>query len=282
MAGVNRTVKPPRSPYPGVKVGYATFGTIGVEAGDARNVPIQLQSQFRKDISFRGHVRAYLSADANGDSVVPFYNLPTSIAIGTDGLLVPVNKPSDALLATGTILISGVAAEKFKTTATAEYLVGRKYKTKAATDNLVLSAAHVVTASKFGIILIQINAAGTVSTVVPAATPTTAMAYNTAALAVAAMPAPTAGNVPLGYIIIEADSGGWIGITDDMTNGSDLTTATFVDWPVNGDSFAEFDLTSESDGDIDINITTTQVITYYLAIRLPDGSLVVSGAIAFA
>jgi hypothetical protein len=87
----------------------------------------------------------------------------------------------------------------------------------------------VVSASKFGIILIQIDAAGTYSSKVPAATPTTAMAYTSAALALAALPSADSGNVAVGYIAIAADSGGWTGITDDMTNGSDLTTATFVD-----------------------------------------------------
>jgi hypothetical protein len=39
---------------------------------------------------------------------------------------------------------------------------------------------------------------------------------------------------------------------------------------------------SESDGDIDIVITDTTVRTVYLNILLPDGSVVTSGAIAFA
>ena len=39
---------------------------------------------------------------------------------------------------------------------------------------------------------------------------------------------------------------------------------------------------SEADGDIDFAITDTGTPTMYLAIRLPDGSLTVSGAITFA
>lgn len=132
---------------------------------------------------------------------------------------------NDALFDIGTLAISGVAAEKFKTTTTAAYKIGGAQYTKAATDNLTFTAAHVVTATLWGIILIQINAAGTVSTKVPAAT----QAYASQALALAALPQADANNVALGYIIINADSGDWTANTDDMTNGSDLTTATFTD-----------------------------------------------------
>lgn len=39
---------------------------------------------------------------------------------------------------------------------------------------------------------------------------------------------------------------------------------------------------SEADGDIDFAITDTSARTLYLVIRLPDGSLAVSGAVTFA
>ena len=39
---------------------------------------------------------------------------------------------------------------------------------------------------------------------------------------------------------------------------------------------------SEADGDIDINITEAGVDTWYLVLVMPDGSLIVSGAITFA
>ena len=43
-----------------------------------------------------------------------------------------------------------------------------------------------------------------------------------------------------------------------------------------------FLLTSEVDGDIDIDITENGVDTFYLHLVMPDGSLVSSGAITFA
>jgi hypothetical protein len=120
-------------------------------------------------------------------------------------------------------------AEQFKTT---NRFVGRlngETFGKAATTGLTFTAAHVVTASKYGIILVQITPAGVFSTKVPAATPTTAMAYNTAALALAALPAADAGNVAVGYIAIANNAGDWTANTDDMTAASDVTTATFTD-----------------------------------------------------
>src|SRR5690606_32868756 len=92
------------------------------------------------------------------------------------------------------------------------------------------TAAHVITPELFGIILIQIDAAGAVSTKVPAATPTTAMDFASAALALAALPDADEDNVALGYILIEArDGGNWAANSDDMTDASDWVTGTFVD-----------------------------------------------------
>jgi hypothetical protein len=131
---------------------------------------------------------------------------------------------SGGLLAIGTLAIDATA-EKFKTTTTAYSRIGGIQYSKAAATAIVFSAGHVISASKFGVILIQVNAAGTVSTKVPGAT----QAYNTAPLALAALPAADAGNVALGYIAIAAKAATWTANTDDLTNGSDLTTASFVD-----------------------------------------------------
>jgi hypothetical protein len=66
----------------------ATF-VIGADAGTTINVGIQLEDAAGADIAARGSVFAYLSDDANGDSVAG--TAPSGgWAIGTDGLLVPV------------------------------------------------------------------------------------------------------------------------------------------------------------------------------------------------
>ena len=57
--------------------------------------------------------------------------------------------------------------------------------------------------------------------------------YASAAAALAALPAVDAGNVSLGYIRINSKVNlAWTANTDDMTDGSDVTTATFVDGAV--------------------------------------------------
>lgn len=109
-------------------------------------------------------------------------------------------------------------------TAICRVIVGGKYVEKAAATAITFTAAHVVTASKYGCILVQIDNAGTISTKVVAST----QAYDTAAEALANLPAADTGNVRLGYIAIANNAGDWTANTDDLTDGSDLTTATFV------------------------------------------------------
>jgi hypothetical protein len=131
---------------------------------------------------------------------------------------------SDSLLVDGNLAIDAVP-EKFKTTQDAVYTVGGIPATKSAATALTFTAAHVITASKFGVILVQINAAGTISTKVPSSP----QAYNDAPTALAALPDADTDNVALGYIAIENNAGDWTANTDDLTNGSDLTSATFND-----------------------------------------------------
>lgn len=62
---------------------------IGAEAGDVINVGIQLKDANGDDLAVRGSVMAYLSDDANGDSVVGTAHSGT-VVIGTDGLAIPL------------------------------------------------------------------------------------------------------------------------------------------------------------------------------------------------
>jgi hypothetical protein len=254
--------------------------TIGTQAGDVINVAIQLfDRENGNELSEAAGVTGYLSSTATGDTFL-VAGPDGGVAIGTDGMMVATTPSlSDALLVDGNLAISGVAAEKFKTTQTAAYLVNGISKTKAATDSLTFTAAHVITASKFGVILVQINAAGTVSTKVPASP----QAYNDAPTALAALPAVDAGNVALGYIAIENNAGDWTANTDDMTDGSDLTTAAFTDATETAIGGAKaYWFVSEADGDIDVNITESGVKTLYLVIVAPDGKPYPSSAITFA
>ncbi|MDB4914053.1 MAG: hypothetical protein JWM95_1697 [Gemmatimonadetes bacterium] len=135
------------------------------------------------------------------------------------------------LTANGVLSPAGLAIhstpEQFKTTLRFVGRLNGETFGKAATTALTFTAAHVVTASKFAVILVQITPTGTVSTKVPGAT----QAYDTAALALAALPTADAGNVAMGYIAIAAKAATWTANTDDMTAASDLTSATFTDYP---------------------------------------------------
>jgi hypothetical protein len=69
-------------------VAYATV-VAGAESTNVVNVAIQLQDGAGNDIAQRATVYAYLSDDANGDSIVA--TAPSGgVAIGTDGVADPV------------------------------------------------------------------------------------------------------------------------------------------------------------------------------------------------
>lgn len=158
---------------------------------------------------------------------------PKTIVRGLKRLRLTPAQLSTALIADGILQIGTLAidatAEKFKTTTVLYWRrLGIQFS-KAATTAIVFTAAHPITASKFGIVLVQITDAGVISTKIPGVTQTTTMAYNTAALALAALPAVDASNTQVGYIAIANNGVAWTANTDDLTNGSDVTTAAFTD-----------------------------------------------------
>lgn len=61
---------------------------VGAQAGDVINVAVQLRDANAADLAVRGAVIAYLSDDANGDSVAG--TAPDTVAIGTDGVAIPL------------------------------------------------------------------------------------------------------------------------------------------------------------------------------------------------
>ena len=144
--------------------------------------------------------------------------------------LLRTNLMGDGLLSIGTLLISATA-EDFKTTTTAYYRIDGIQYSKAATDNLSFSAADTVNTgasagSFWGIWLVQVNAAGTVSTKSPAAD----QVYASEAAAIAALPTVDADNVALGYITVQSnDTDAWVANTDDLTPTSDCLDANFTD-----------------------------------------------------
>ena len=69
---------------------------VGAEAANAINVAIQLKNGLGQNRSERTAVLAYLSDDANGDSVAA--TAPTTVAIGTDGLMMELTADKVFLL----------------------------------------------------------------------------------------------------------------------------------------------------------------------------------------
>lgn len=71
----------------------AKFGaptvTVGVEGGNVINVAIQLKDAGGTNLAVRGALRAYMSDDANGDSIAAAA-ASGGVAIGTDGLAMPL------------------------------------------------------------------------------------------------------------------------------------------------------------------------------------------------
>lgn len=63
--------------------------TVGAEAGNSINVGLQIKDAGGADAAERVALPAYLSDDANGDSVAA--TAPDgNVAVGTDGLLIPL------------------------------------------------------------------------------------------------------------------------------------------------------------------------------------------------
>jgi hypothetical protein len=132
---------------------------------------------------------------------------------------------SDGLHIAGDLAIGG-DADKFQTTEIAVYTIGGVMKTKATAGALTFTGTETVNndevaTAMWGIWLVQIDAAGTISTKAAGAD----MTYTSGALAIAALPAPDAANVAMGYILIASPSGA------KFTAGTTAMTgiSTFVD-----------------------------------------------------
>ena len=146
---------------------------------------------------------------------------------------------ADAMLTIGTLAISATA-EKFQTTTTALYTIAGITYSLAATDNLVFSAANTINAAAaatafWGAWIVEVGVDGLVHTKPAAFTSAADMSYTTEALAIAALPSPTASHVQLGYITAQnVVSAKWDANTDNLTVGAGATNVTarsFYDLP---------------------------------------------------
>lgn len=114
-----------------------------------------------------------------------------------------------------------------------EYYSGGEIKTVLASAAGQTLAATTVPLTKFGLFGWEVNKAGTIAA--KDASGNAAGTYATAAAALAALPTATAESVLFMYIVVEADSGNFVGATDDLVAGSDITAVDF--YSVAGDAF---------------------------------------------
>jgi hypothetical protein len=267
-----------QSPWGAPGTGNASI-TVGTEAANKINVAVTLQGFTREAVSARHLVDAYFSSDSAGATPLQPHLMPNGgYAVGTDGTVI-VTAPAPTVVITDGNLAISATAEKFKTTQTITAIVNGQTVTKAATDNLTFSAAHVITASKAGVILVQMTAAGVFSTKVPGSP----QAYADANAARAALPTADADNVAVGWIEIVNNTGDWTANTDDLTAASDITSVAFRDAPENLKYPPFFKVMPTAAGLFDLDLTETLArAPMYLNIVNADGSITTSGAITFA
>jgi hypothetical protein len=215
-----------------------------------------------------------LKADHDADN-----NVMDDLKTLANGLRTYLN---DGALAHGTLLISGTLPEDFKTTTTAIYTISGVAYAKAAEDDLDFSAADTVNTGAaagtfWGVWLVQVNAAGVISTKSPAAD----QVYTSEALAIAALPAADALNVGIGYITVNSnDTDEWIANTDDLTPTSDCLDANFYNVtvktiPAAVASSPASDLTAANPTGFAANLAATSV-----AADLTADSVLGSGTVA--
>ncbi len=203
------------------------------------------------------------SARTAGLHIVSWYIEPTGIAPVSAGKIMIQGSPSNEGADNGAIntpaIAIGSTAERVANGLFYYRLGGTNYSKDAVAAGSVFSAAHVISASKYGAIRIFINAGGDVSSDVPLAT----QAYITALAAITAANAITipTGKIQIGLIVIQNDASLWTANTDDLTNASDVTTATFYSITSSFTSINEYTLTA---GDI-----IAQKGTNYIASTLP-------------
>ncbi|MCK5601020.1 hypothetical protein KAR91_04065 [Candidatus Pacearchaeota archaeon] len=114
------------------------------------------------------------------------------------------------------------------------FRIGGVNKNKAADAiGVAFTAIHKVAASKFGAIAVNIKADGTINTQINSAAQTDTLSHDSALFALQKIQQPEflppTDYIRIGYILIANDASLWTANTDDLADGSDVTTATFID-----------------------------------------------------
>jgi hypothetical protein len=141
---------------------------------------------------------------------------------------------NNTTVVTAPALAIGSTAERVANGAFLYRINGVNYSKGAVAAGTALPADYDLTTAKYGVILLFINAAGTITYQFPA----TVQAYDTAALAMAAgdtlQAKITSDLCYIGRVLLYNNTGStWDSQTDDLTNASDITNAVFMDASLN-------------------------------------------------
>jgi hypothetical protein len=171
----------------------------------------------------------------------------------------------DTGMITSATLAVDSTATKFGNAAFYYRIAGTNYSKAADSDGNAFTAAHVIgdgASALYGVINIYIDASGNFYSKVPL----TPQIYATAELALAAAEAiVTPSNLCyVGHILIQSDTSTWTANTDDMTDGSDLTTADFRSAT---SSFVTFQ--DGAGGDITDQMTATELTNGRSLVNIP-------------
>lgn len=101
------------------------------------------------------------------------------------------------------------------------YLNGGTLKTLGANTNFDTGTSKTITASKYGAAVLTVNSSGT-----GVVTWATGAGYDSEALAIAALAAPSATDTVLGYVTVQAHASGFTAGTDALTTGTGGNVAT--------------------------------------------------------
>jgi hypothetical protein len=171
----------------------------------------------------------------------------------------------DTGMITSAMLAVDTTATRFANAACYYRINGTNYSVAADAAGNTFSAAHVIGdgASKlWGVINVYIDTSGAFSTRVPMETQT----YASAELALTAAEAMVTPSTLcyVGHILIQSDATTWTANTDDMTDGSDLTTADFRSAT---SSFITFQ--DGAGGDITDQMTATELTNGRSLVNIP-------------
>lgn len=160
--------------------------------------------------------------------ILPKHITPSAnIKLAVQGCRVVTNN-GDGPVSIPTLVTGTGDAKKIKNSAFA-YRIGEVNKVKAAAET-VFDEAHVVTALKYGVIGVYLDAAGTIQTLVKAASQITAQGYDNLsdALDNFAKITPPADTILIGKIGIQAGAANWDANTDDLTPASGLVAVRYM------------------------------------------------------